>query len=61
MENIKEKLLTAVQDGAIDGAEVVDILLNYLDEDTIQDIIQNEGWEEACGISYGESITEEDY
>jgi hypothetical protein len=50
MENIKEKLLDAVNDGALDAGEVVDKLLCYIDEDTVQDIIENEGWDEACGL-----------
>lgn len=58
MENIKEKLLTAVQDGSLDGADVVDVLLNYLEEDTVSDIIENEGWEEACG--FGEMAESDD-
>lgn len=60
MENIKEKLLNAVQDGALDAVEVVDKLLMYLDDDTIQDIIDNEGWDEACGIGISEE-SEDDF
>lgn len=59
MDDIKEKLLTATQDGAIDAAEVVEQLLMYIDSDTVQDIIEKEGWDEACGI--GLSETDEDY
>ena len=51
MEDIKEKLLTATQDGAIDAAEVVEKLLMYIDEDTVQEIIDSEGWDEACGMT----------
>ena len=58
MENIKEKLLNAVQDGALDAVEVVDKLLMYLDDDTIQDIIDSEGWDEACGIGLSDSDEE---
>jgi len=57
MDDIKEKLLTAVQDGSLDGADVVDVLLNYLEEDTVSDIIENEGWDEACGLG---EMTESD-
>ena len=59
MEDTKEKLLTAVQDGALDAAEVVEQLLMYLDADTVQDIIEKEGWDEACGI--GMSDSDEEY
>lgn len=55
MDNIKEKLLIAVQDGALDATEVVDKLLMYLEDDTVQDIIDNEGWDEACGISLSDN------
>ena len=58
MENIKEKLLNAVQDGALDAVEVIDKLLMYLDDDTIQDIIDSEGWDEACGIGLSDSDEE---
>ena len=60
MEDIKEKLLTAVQDGAIDAAEVVEKLLLYIDADSVQDIIDNEGWDEACGIGLSEE-SEDDF
>ena len=59
MENIKEKLLIAVQDGAIDGAVVVEKLLAYIDGDTVQDIVDSEGWDEACGIGISESSDDE--
>jgi hypothetical protein len=58
MEDIKEKLLTATQDGAIDAAEVVEKLLMYIDEDTVQEIIDSEGWDEACGIGLSDSDEE---
>ena len=60
MDDIKEKLLIAVQDGALDGADVVERLLCYLDEDTIQEIIDGEGWDEACGLSNSDT-SDEDY
>ena len=43
MDDIKEKLLTAAQDGALDAAEVVEQLLMYIDADTVQDIVEKEG------------------
>jgi hypothetical protein len=60
MEDIKEKLLTAVQDGAIDAGAVVETLLLYIDEDTVQDIIYKEGWDEACGIGLSDE-SEDDF
>ena len=59
MDDIKEKLLIAVQDGAIDGADVVEKLLAYIDGDTIQDIVESEGWDEACGIGISETSDDE--
>ena len=59
MDDIKEKLLNAVRDGALDAGEVVEQLLNHIDEDTVQDIVEKEGWDEACGI--GLSETDEEY
>ena len=59
MEDIKEKLLIAVQDGAIDGADVVEKLLAYIYGDTVQDIVDSEGWDEACGIGISESSDDE--
>ncbi len=59
MDDIKEKLLIAVQDGAIDGADVVEKLLAYIDGDTVQDIVESEGWDEACGIGISESSDDE--
>ncbi len=59
MDDIKEKLLIAVQDGAIDGADVVEKLLAYIDGDTVQDIVESEGWDEACGIRISESSDDE--
>lgn len=60
MEDIKEKLLTAVQDGAIDAGAVVETLLLYIDDDTVQDIIDKEGWDEACGIGLSDE-SEDDF
>lgn len=60
MEDIKEKLITAVQDGAIDAGAVVETLLLYIDEDTVQDIIDKEGWDEACGIGLSDE-SEDDF
>lgn len=45
MNDYKEKLLEAVQDGVIDAAEVVEKLLSYVDEDSIAELIDNEGWD----------------
>lgn len=49
MGDIKEKLINAVADGALDAAEVVEALLNVLDEDTVQDIIDHENWRDELG------------
>lgn len=59
MDDIKEKLLNAVRDGALDAGEVVEQLLNHIDEDTVQDIVEKEGWDEELGIGLSES--DEDY
>lgn len=59
MDDIKEKLLNAVRDGALDAGEVVEQLLNHIDEDTVQDIVEKEGWDEELGI--GLSDSDEDY
>lgn len=45
MNDYKEKLLEAVQDGVIDAAEVVEKLLSYVDEDSIAELIDSEGWD----------------
>jgi len=45
MNDYKEKLLEAVQDGIIDAAEVVEKLLSYVDEDSIAELVDNEGWD----------------
>lgn len=41
----KDKLIQAVQDGVLDGVEVVEKLLSYIEEDTIADIVDEEGWD----------------
>ena len=48
MEDIKEKLLTATQDGMLDATEVIEQLLMYIDADTVQDIVEKEGWDDNC-------------
>jgi hypothetical protein len=45
MDNYKEKLLEAVQDGLLDGSEVVEKLLEYLDEDQVMELVEGEGWD----------------
>lgn len=45
MNDYKEKLLEAVQDGVIDAAEVVEKLLSYVDEDSIAELVDTEGWD----------------
>lgn len=45
MNDYKEKLLEAVQDGVIDAAEVVEKLLYYVDEDSIAELVDSEGWD----------------
>ena len=45
MNDYKEKLLEAVQDGIIDAAEVVEKLLSYVDEDSIAELVDSEGWD----------------
>lgn len=58
MDDIKEKLLNAVRDGALDAGEVVEQLLNHIDEDTVQDIVEKEGWDEELGIGLSDSDEE---
>lgn len=55
MDNIKERLLNAVEDGTIDGVELVDILLNYITNETVSDIIENQGWQEECGLNMADT------
>lgn len=49
MGDIKEKLINAVNDGALDAESVVEALLNYIDEDTVQDIVDKEDWRSSLG------------
>lgn len=49
MGDIKEKLINAVNDGALDAENVVEVLLNYIDEDTVQDIVDKEDWRSSLG------------
>ena len=55
MDDIKEKLMNAVNDGLLDSNEVVEKLLEYIDEDDVARIIDNEGWD------IGQSTYNEDY
>jgi hypothetical protein len=59
MGDIKEKLINAVNDGALDAESVVEVLLNYIDEDTVQDIVDKEDWRSSLGEL--EDNSEEDY
>lgn len=61
MNDYKEKLLNAVQDGVLDATEVVEKLLSYVDEDSIEELIEDEGWEEYCGIRNLEVSDEDEY
>jgi hypothetical protein len=45
MNDIKEKLINAVADGILDSNEVVEKLLEYIDNDTVQDIIEDNDWD----------------
>ncbi len=49
MGDIKEKLINAVNDGVLDAESVVEALLNYIDEDTVQDIVDKEDWRSSLG------------
>lgn len=49
MGDIKEKLINAVNDGVLDAESVVEVLLNYIDEDTVQDIVDKEDWRSSLG------------
>ena len=49
MGDIKEKLINAVNDGALDAENVVEVLLNDIDEDTVQDIVDKEDWRSSLG------------
>lgn len=54
MDDIKEKLLLAIEDGALDSTEVLSKLIEYSDDDTIMDMIEGEGWQDTCGIGIQE-------
>ena len=49
MGDIKERLINAVNDGVLDAESVVEALLNYIDEDTVQDIVDKEDWRRSLG------------
>lgn len=49
MGDIKERLINAVNDGVLDAESVVESLLNYIDEDTVQDIVDKEDWRSSLG------------
>lgn len=49
MGDIKEKLINAVNDGVLDAESVVEALLNYIDEDSVQDIVDKEDWRSSLG------------
>ena len=49
MGDIKEKLINAVNDGALDAESVVEALLNDMDEETVQDIVDKEDWRSSLG------------
>lgn len=49
MGDIKERLINAVNDGVLDSESVVEALLNYIDEDTVQDIVDKEDWRSSLG------------
>ena len=49
MGDIKERLINAVYDGVLDAESVVEALLNYIDEDTVQDIVDKEDWRSSLG------------
>lgn len=49
MSDIKERLINAVNDGVLDAESVVEALLNYIDEDTVQDIVDKEDWRSSLG------------
>lgn len=59
MGDIKERLINAVNDGVLDAESVVEALLNYIDEDTVQDIVDKEDWRSSLGEL--EDNSEEDY
>ena len=49
MGDIKERLINAVNDGVLDAESVVEALLNYIDEDTVQDIVDKADWRSSLG------------
>lgn len=49
MGDIKERLINAVNDGVLDAESVVEALLNYIDEDSVQDIVDKEDWRSSLG------------
>lgn len=49
MGDIKERLINAVNVGVLDAESVVEALLNYIDEDTVQDIVDKEEWRSSLG------------
>ena len=61
MEDYKDKLLIAVQDGILEANEVVEKLLSYMDDETVQQVIEEEDWEELCGIRELEDNEEDGY
>lgn len=61
MNDYKDKLLEAVQDGSLDAYEVLEAILNYGDgEDLAQGVIEDNQWEEACGIRVLDDYTDDD-
>lgn len=50
MDNIKDKLLQAINDGLIDSIDVVDKLLLYIDDNDLQNILEDNNWDELCGM-----------
>lgn len=62
MEEYKEKLQNAVADGILDANDVIGKLLEYLTNDDVAELIENEDWGEMIGIrKYEESEEDEEY
>ena len=62
MEEYKEKLQNAVADGILDANDVISKLLEYLTNDDVAELIENEDWGEMIGIrKYEESEEDEEY
>lgn len=59
MENIKDKFLNAVQDGLLDSNEVIEKLLDYIDEDTLYNLIEDSDWSDLIGLSTDEDNEDE--